>query len=82
MQNEIAATHHSRRYDVWMDGQEYPASTGNNFLHPHFCLNADDHKLAWHEGVSDINDAVSQHLLLVFFCPLNSTTGDWNELSG
>ena len=65
--SEIAAVHHAKRLNVCTDGQEYPANVGNNFLHPHFCLNANDRSLAWHKGVGDIKDAVSQHSLAIDF---------------
>ncbi|KAF7977126.1 hypothetical protein HWV62_4744 [Athelia sp. TMB] len=56
---DIAAERHRRRFNIHFDQQEYPASAGQNFLHPHFCLNREDRLWAWHEGVSDIQDAVT-----------------------
>jgi hypothetical protein len=56
--HEIAAERHGRRFDIQHDQQDYPAASNAKFLHPHFCLNADDRRLAWHEGIGDIKDAV------------------------
>lgn len=52
----IDAERHKRRVDIHKDNQSFPSST--TFLHPHFCLNSVDRSLAYHEGVSDIRDAV------------------------
>lgn len=54
---QISAERNARRCDVRLDKANYPNM--RNFLHPHFCLNAEDRRLAFHEGVGDIRDAVS-----------------------
>lgn len=58
---EIASERHRRQYDIHRDHQEYPAQSGNNFLHPHFCHNTNDRKLTFQEGVGDIHDAVCSY---------------------
>lgn len=72
---EIAAERHGRRFDIQHDQQDYPAASDAKFLHPHFCLNADDRRLAWHEGIGDIKDAVC-------FNRICRTHPDWALISG
>lgn len=53
---DIDAERLKRRLNVHKDNRSHP--TPPTFLHPHFCLNSEDRKLAYHEGLSDIRDAV------------------------
>lgn len=46
----------NERLHVRKDGDEQLSS--NIKLHPHFCLSNEDRKLAYHEGLNDIEDAV------------------------
>ena len=58
------------RLGIHKDNLSYTLPT--TFLHPHFCLNSVDRSLAYHEGASDIQDAVSTYIhhtsLLSDFC--------------
>jgi pterin-4a-carbinolamine dehydratase len=56
MQRDIDIERFKQGLDVCRDGQNL-AST--NKLHPHFCLSVEDCRLAWHEGVANMGDAVS-----------------------
>ncbi|KZP08002.1 hypothetical protein FIBSPDRAFT_965201 [Athelia psychrophila] len=56
---DIAAERQRRRFNIRYDKQEYPASAGQNFLHPHFCHNVEDCQWAWHEGLCDVQDTVT-----------------------
>lgn len=60
---EIAMERRKRQYNIYRDGQEFPENTGTSTLHPNFCCNTNDRKLAYAEGVSDIKDAVSLRIL-------------------
>ena len=46
--------------DIYKDNLSYTSPT--TFLHPHFCLNSVDCSLTYHEGISDIWDAVSTYI--------------------
>ncbi|KAF7976738.1 hypothetical protein HWV62_5710 [Athelia sp. TMB] len=59
LQADIAAERYRRRFAVSRDQREYPAAAGQNFLHPHFLLNSEERRWAWHEGLCDIQDAVT-----------------------
>lgn len=70
---DIAAERQRRRFNIRYDKQEYPASAGQNFLHPHFCHNVEDCQWAWHEGLCDVQDTVSaaasrEQFLLLILC--------------
>ena len=56
----IDAERYKRHLDIHKDDLSYTLPT--TFLHPHFCLNSVDHSLAYHEGTSDIQDAVSTYI--------------------
>ncbi|KAF7964988.1 hypothetical protein HWV62_1174 [Athelia sp. TMB] len=56
---DIAAERQRRRFGIRNDRQEFPASAGHNFLHPHFCPNVEDRLWAWHEGMSDVQDSIT-----------------------
>ena len=56
----IDAEWHKRHLDIYKDNLSYTSPT--TFLHPHFCLNSVDRSLTYHEGISDIWDAVSTYI--------------------
>ncbi|KAF7970979.1 hypothetical protein HWV62_22469 [Athelia sp. TMB] len=59
LQADIATERYRRRFAVSRDQREFPAVAGQNFLHPHFLLNSEERRWAWHEGICDIQDAVT-----------------------
>ena len=56
----IDAEWHKHHLDIYKDNLSYTSPT--TFLHPHFCLNSVDRSLTYHEGISDIWDAVSTYI--------------------
>jgi hypothetical protein len=57
---EIVAEWHHRCFNIQNDQQDYPSTHSRQFLHPHFCLGVEDCNLAFDEGISDIQDTVSE----------------------
>ncbi|KAG2121453.1 hypothetical protein DEU56DRAFT_704994, partial [Suillus clintonianus] len=54
---DIDCQRFSRRWGIRKDRDQSFSDTLS--LHKHFCLNAEDRKLAFHEGMSDIKDAAT-----------------------
>ena len=56
----IDAEQYKHCLDIHKDNLSCTSPT--TFLHPHFCLNSVNRSLAFHEGISDIWDAVSTYI--------------------
>lgn len=63
--HDIDCQRFASRRGIRRDNKENLSS--DKALHEHFCLNKDDRELAFHEGMSDIKDAVRSNSYLCDF---------------